>query len=266
MADGCMLELNKVDSALWNAFNAAQELDWFILYKNTTPIALSDESMAKLFLVNNARSLKWIWLYTKSWVPVAFTKEYYIMRDYLVNYSRKDNFMWLFRMLYWEWEAWELMFKNFQKRVREDMDSFFSLIERWTERKEKQQEYFFRLIRLIRDDEYNDVKLLLALFPDMREVLTNNALFKKYFWVDFTDSRTYRTIRETIAKKWWIYANLPWFRLIWDYWKSDRKWLEKLKDTPLFNKAPLSSHTFYNLLPDDVKAFYFREKFKLPEN
>lgn len=282
MAEWCLLSLNKVDTALWNAFQAADDLDWFIMYKNTTPIALSDESMAKLFLVNSARSLKWIWLYTKSWVPIAFTKEYYIMRDYLVNYSRKDNFMWMFRMLYWEWKLGEQAFRELQKKVREDMDSFFFLIERWTERQEKQQEYFFRLIRLIRDDEYNDVKLLLALFPDMREVLTNQALFKKYFWVDFTNSRSYRIIRETIAKKWGIYARMPQFRL-WnkDTWstgweKEKIKWLnikqrlnrikENIEDTPIFNWATLSSHTYYEYLPDDVKAYFFREKFKLPDD
>lgn len=248
MVDKCDIKVRQVDSAMWEAFKASQELDWFIQYKNTHPIGLSDESMAKLLLVNKASDLKWIAIYTKSWIPVAYSKEYYTMRDYIVNYSRSENFMWLFKLLYWEDEQ---AFKNIQEKIRQDVAKFFQIIEKPRVRS-TQQEYFFRLIRLIRDDEYNDAKLFLALFPDAREVITNKWLFENYFGVDFMEARTYRRVRETITREAWIYAFLPEFRALKDGSAWTKWWT-------------MSSHTYWHLLPDDVKVYYFREKFTIPE-
>ena len=247
MGDSCEIKIRQVDTPVGTAFKAAQDLDWFIQYKNTHPIWLSDESMAKLLLINKAKDLKWIAIYTESWIPVAYSKEYYTMRDYIINYSRSENFMWLFKLLYWEDKE---AFRRIQDKIREDVDKFFQILEK-PRVKETQQEYFFRLIRLVRDDEYNDAKLFLALFPDAREVLTNRWLFENYFEVDFLNARTYRKIRETIAKEAGIYAFMPEFRAFKEW--AWTKW------------ATWSSHTYWHLLPDDVKVAFFRQKFTIPE-
>lgn len=250
MAEHCENWINLIDSELSRMFKASNDLDGFIKYKNTTPIDLSQESMAKLFLINNAKDVKWIWLYTKSWIPVSYTDEYYTMRDYLIWYADRDDFMWMFRMLYWEDEE---AFRVFQNKVRDDMDLFFRQIEKWRI-KETQQEYFFRLIRLIRDDEYNDVKLLLALHPDMRETLTYEPLFKNYFWVDFTNPRDYRRVRDAITRQWWFYARVPKLRL-WEWNILDKDFWQQSR----------TSHSYYMYLPDDMKVFYRRKQFELPE-
>ena len=107
----CWVEIQMVDDALWWAFKASHKLDWFILYKNTNPLILTDEEISKIYNVSSAKDLKWIWIY-KDWIPLTFEKTYYKLRNYILWYANSENFMWLFRLLYEEWETWDALFRK----------------------------------------------------------------------------------------------------------------------------------------------------------
>lgn len=243
----CDAKLNKSDWYIWKAIELADELDWFLLYKNTHPLKLSEEQKAQLLLVNRAKDLKWIWIYTDSWILIAFDKTYFILKQYIIDYSKQKDFMWLFRMLYWDTPEWIAKFKELQEELRSRVDSFFHLIEN-SKTKETVQEYFFRLIRLVRDNEYNDAKLFLALFPSHRDAIKYAWPFKKLFKVDFTNPTDFYRLKHFLAQKSGIYENIPEMRI----WKRN-EW------------QTYTSHTYYSALPEKIKEHYFEEKFYLPK-
>ena len=247
MAKKCDIEINKSDGSIWQAFTVAKDLDWFILYKNTHPIKLTEQQRAELLLVNRAKDLKWIWIYTDSWVLISFEETYFILKDYIIQYSLQDNFMWLFKMLYWDTPEWEIKFKNLQADIRDRVDKFFHIIEN-SKTKETVQEYFFRLIRLVRDDEYNDIKLFLALFPTARDVVKYKWNFEAFFKVDLTNPEDFLRIRRFLSKKAGIYEVIPEFRIgKRNAWQS------------------VTSHTYYADMPEEIKKYYFEQKFYLPD-
>ena len=245
----CWVEIQMVDDALWWAFKASQKLDWFILYKNTNPLILTDEEISKIYNVSSAKDLKWIWIY-KDWIPLTFEKTYYKLRNYILWYANSENFMWLFRLLYEEWETWDALFRKAQEKIRWDVDKFFYIIEWWSEEM-SQQEYLFRLLRMVRDNEYNDATLFVSLFADNRENIQFKWLLENYFWIDILNPKTFRDIRMTIASKAWIYSFTPKFT-----------WLER---DSIAHWKSASSHTYYRALPDSIKVAYSREKFVIPE-
>ena len=247
MAKGCKFKIKESNWSIWQALKAAKELDWFILYKNTHPLNLTDKQRIDLLLVNEAKDLKWIWIYSKSWVLIWYESTYKILKKYIADYALSDDFMWLFRILYWDDEEWKLKFKELQSKLRERTDKFFHIIED-TKTKPTAQEYFFRLIRLVRDNEYNDAKLFLALFPTHRDAIKSQAQFEQLFWISFKNPNDYLKIRQFISKKSWIYEFIPELK-----WNKRVKW------------QSYTSHTYYDQLPDIIKWYYFEKEFVLPE-
>ena len=247
MKSKCDIEVKKSNWSIWEALAAARDLDWFILYKNTHPLKLTDKQKLDLLSVNRAKDLEWIWIYTDSWILVAYEDTYFILKKYIVDYALSDDFMWVFRILYWDDEEWKAKFKALQTELRDRTDKFFHIIEK-SKIKPTVQEYFFRLIRLVRDDEYNDVKLFLALFPTHRDILKDADLFEEMFNVRPTDPKDFLKIRQFLSKKAWIYETVPEFRA----WKRN-KW------------QSYTSHTYYSDLPWPIKKYYFEKKFFLPE-
>lgn len=248
----CWVPIIEVDSNAWKAFRASKELDWFIKYKNSTKLDLTHEEALSLARVNSANDARMLWVFNDNWVAVTFEDTYYKGRNYLLWYAKSDDFMWVFRPLFPEWPLWDEMFRmNVQDKVRDKVDTFFHIIEKWT-KIESKTKYFYRFIKIIRDNEYNDMSLLLWLMPNWEDLLRNRAIFEDFFWIKIDKWNTWLNILNTISKKWWISANIADIKII---------------DKDVINWIPRNEwyvkYTYYNELPDEMKVRYFDKKFEI---
>lgn len=230
-----------VDKDVAKAYKRSTEMDSFIKYKDTNKPPLPEEVMAQFEYTDN------IWIpfhfVSESGKPLFMTSQYFDVKKYISKYADEPDFMWSFKILYWDDK---IAFEQFQDSVRSDIKKFFKIIEK-SDSAETQMKYFKRMMKSIVNENYNDAQFLLMLFPDMREVLSDKALMQNYFHLDMASPKTWSIIRWTIAKKAGINVWLPWTSL----------WLNPLWRAESF-KDDVYSKTLYSKLPDCIKTEYFR--------
>ena len=214
-----------IDKWVAKTIKKMKEVDSFISYKNTHKSPFSEEQKLRFQYKED------VWtsfsINTKSWVPIFKTKEYIDLKEYIAWYWESENFMNSFKV-YYQWD--DVAFKRFQDKVKEDIDNMFTTIEK-ASFAETQNKYFRRLAKAAASDEYNDAQFLLMLFPDMREVLTDKALFQKYFWITMDSPKAWNIIKWTIAKKALVSTWIP---------------------------DSTENITMWDKLPDCMKEYFFR--------
>ena len=259
MADNCGIRYKPdVDTNMWKLFVSAQKMDWFLLYKNTNPLPLTKEEQLMLWRIRTVWDVwKELWIYA-DWIPLTFEDAYEHIKKYLADYWQREDFMWWFRVLYWEDEQ---AFKRLQSQMRDDLEFFFHIIESARE-KWSQEQAMMRLIKIVRDNEYNDMWLWLAIKPNWHDIMKNRAMFEAYFWISFKDPKTRERVKMWMARRAWRNADavtlVPYSEL-----SKKKTWIWRIREWA--KEWPASSYTMYEELPDEIKVAFMSERFKLPE-